>query len=213
MQAGVTVDCCQGAFFTWKPACLHVQWNPTAGQRRAPVPLCMETPRPHALEQRCSRLLLVCTHTHLCTHVHMGSFTSMGWACLLVVEARHVHDRWASHATTRAPGHTRAPRYCRVWPPLWDTHPGGRAELYTCGGSVLSSCPRVTACPSPFWLGRFPPGPFLLLFLPGPSCSFVFTDLRLVPGVWGNFKCWKFLVGTWLRLLIAKCSGLCVSVC
>lgn len=50
-------------------------------------------PASHALEQRAAGSCW-CAHIHTCAlHVHMGSFTSMGWACLLVVEARHVHDR------------------------------------------------------------------------------------------------------------------------
>ena len=106
--------------------------------RRVPVwPLCMETLRPMHLNSVQQALADWCAHIHTCAlHVHMGSFTSMGWACLLVVEAQHVHDQWASHATTRAPGHTCA--FTAEFGLLWDTHPGGRAELDV---EVLSSLP------------------------------------------------------------------------
>ena len=164
---------CQGAFFTWKPSCLHVQWNPTAGQRRVPVwPLCMETLRPMHLNSVQQALADWCAHIHTCAlHVHMGSFTSMGWACLLVVEAQHVHDQWASHATTRAPGHTCA--FTAEFGLLWDTHPGGQAELHT-----WRFCPLFLreshGVPCALLASASPPSPLLLLFLPGPSCCLCF---------------------------------------
>lgn len=162
---------CQGAFFTWKPACLHVQWNPTAGQRRAPVwPLCMETLRPMHLNSVQQALAGVHTYTPVhstCTWRHSHPWG--GPACW-----------WSRHGTFMTGRHPTQLPVPQV------THVHSLPSLASCGTHTLGVrlsytwkfCPLFLheshGVPCALLASASLPSPLLLLFLPGPSCSLCF---------------------------------------
>lgn len=149
-------------------------------------PLGMEPLPPTHLSSGQQALADWCAHIHTCApHVHMGAFTSIGWACLLVVRGVARSGQVGVPHAHLCTGDTHVHRaHCRVWPPCGTHTPG--VQLGTRARSALSSRRRPTGRPVPSGFGC--PSPLVpLLFLPGPSHSLCFYSLRasdaLVSGV------------------------------